>query len=193
MHFRGKIEGRHMDFSRRAWILGTLGSVPWAAIAAAHEHARNAGRSGEAQGFEFFDAPAAAEVSAIAAQILPSEDGPGATEAGVIFFIDRALKTFDADRAQIYRGGLAELQRARERMFPGSASMAALNNQQQIELVGAIENSEFFELLRTHTLLGFVGNPSYGGNRDSVGWKYIGFEDRMTWEPPFGYYDAETT
>lgn len=180
-----------MDFSRRAWILGTLGSVPWAAVVAAQEHAQSALKPGGFSGFEFFDAPSAAEVSAIAAQILPSGDGPGATEAGAIFFIDRALKTFDADKAQIYRGGLADLQRAREQMFPGSASMAALTNEQQMELVRAIEKSEFFELVRTHTLLGFLGNPSYGGNRNSAGWKYIGFEDRMSWAPPFGYYDAE--
>ena len=30
----------------------------------------------------------------------------------------------------------------------------------------------------------------YGGNRDRVGWKLIGFEDRMAYQPPFGYYDA---
>jgi gluconate 2-dehydrogenase gamma chain len=143
--------------------------------------------------FKFFDRATAEEVSANAAQILPSTDGPGATEAGVIFFIDHALKTFDADKAQIYRGGMAELQRVREKMFPASASMAELSGEQQIELVRAIEKSEFFELVRTQTLLGFLGNPSYGGNRNEVGWKYIGFEDRMTWEPPFGYYDAETT
>jgi gluconate 2-dehydrogenase gamma chain len=182
-----------MDFSRRAWILGTMGSIPWAAVAAAREHAQKALRSGGSPGYEFFDTAMAAEVSAIAAQILPSTDGPGAAEAGVIFFIDRALKTFDADKAQIYRGGMVELQRVREKMFPGSASMAGLGNAQQIELVRAIEKSEFFELVRTHTLLGFLGSPSYGGNRNQVGWKYIGFEDRMTWEPPFGYYDAETT
>jgi hypothetical protein len=38
--------------------------------------------------------------------------------------------------------------------------------------------------------MGFFGNPSYGGNRDLVGWKLIGFEDRFQFEPPFGYYDG---
>jgi gluconate 2-dehydrogenase gamma chain len=76
-------------------------------------------------------------------------------------------------------------------MFPGSVSIAALSNKQQLELVQAIEKSAFFEALRVHTLLGFLGSPAYGGNRGQVGWKYIGFEDRMRWEPPFGYYDAE--
>ena len=58
-------------------------------------------------------------------------------------------------------------------------------------LLGAIEKSDFFEVVRTHTLLGFLGSPSYGGNRSGAGWKYIGFEDRMTWKPPFGYYDRD--
>lgn len=182
-----------MDFSRRAWILGTLGSVPRAALAAAHQHAREALQHDTPPAFEFFDAPTAAEVAAIAAQILPSDDGPGATEAGVIFFIDRALKTFDADKAPIYRDGLAELQRTRQKLFPTSERVATLSHRQQIQLVHAIEKSDFFELVRVHTLLGFLGPPSYAGNRDMVGWKCIGFEDRMMWQPPFGYYDAETT
>ncbi len=50
---------------------------------------------------------------------------------------------------------------------------------------------DFFELLRTHTLYGFLGNPSYGGNRDRVGWKLIGFDNHMAYQPPFGYYDAQ--
>ncbi len=41
-------------------------------------------------------------------------------------------------------------------------------------------------------LLGFLGDPSYGGNRDHVGWRHIGFDDRMAFTPPFGFYDAET-
>ena len=33
--------------------------------------------------------------------------------------------------------------------------------------------------------------PAYGGNRDGVGWKLIGFEDRHVFQPPFGYYDRD--
>jgi gluconate 2-dehydrogenase gamma chain len=75
-------------------------------------------------------------------------------------------------------------------MFPGSASAAALSHEQQTQLMHAIEGTEFFALLRTHTMYGLLGNPSYGGNRDQVGWKLIGFEDKMHYQPPFGYYDA---
>jgi len=180
-----------MNFTRRDWIIGSLGSAALAAIASAHEHAAGVVTGSTASEFEFFDKDTAAEVAAISAQILPSDDGPGAKEAGVIYFIDRALKTFDSDKQDVYRKGIVEVQSTREELFPGSMSIAALTHEQQAHLIRAIEKSEFFEQVRIHTLLGFLGNPSYGGNRDRVGWKYIGFEDRMVFEPPFGFYDAE--
>ena len=180
-----------MNFSRRDWIFGTLGSTAWAAIAAAQEHARQSIEQPAPAKFGFFDTSAAADVAAIAEQILPSDDGPGARETGVIFFIDRALTTFDTDKQDVYQKGLSDLNERRTKMFPASGSFAALSNRQQGELLRAIDKSDFFETIRIHTLLGFLGNSSYGGNRGSAGWKYIGFEDRMVWTPPFGYYDAE--
>ena len=157
-----------------------MGSVAFGAIAAAQEHAHQAVKATTPLAFEFFTATEAADVAAIAAQILPSEDGPGANEAGVIYFIDRALATFEADKQGVYRKGMAKIQ-----------GIAARPKHQQFQLVRSIEKSEFFEAVRTHTVLGFLGSPSYGGNRDQVGWRYIQFEDRMAWAPPFGYYDAE--
>lgn len=180
-----------MSYSRRDWILGTLGSTAWAAIAAAQEHAKQSIEQPETTKFGFFDPSAAADVAAITAQILPSHDGPGAAEAGVIYFIDRAVTTFDADQQDAYRKGLADLSERRKKMFPASVSIAELSSNQQIALLTAIEKSDFFEMVRVHTMLGFLGNPSYGGNRGGVGWQYIGFDDRMAWAPPFGYYDAE--
>ena len=156
-----------------------------AAIAAAREHASLAvAQSGPAK-FEFFDEASAADVAAIAEQILPSDDGPGAKEAGAIYFIDRALITFDSDKQDAYRAGLKDLR------VRAGGSLAALASDKQIELLHAIETTDFFDLVRTHTLLGFLGDPSYGGNRGKVGWKHIGFDDRMVWQPPFGFYDKE--
>src|SRR5438874_3951066 len=103
-----------MEPSRRDWIFGSLGSVVLASIAAAQEHAHQAVLKPNAVEFEFFDAHGAAEIEAIAGQILPSDDGPGAREAGVIYFIDRALKTFDADKQEIYRKGLRDLEGVRK-------------------------------------------------------------------------------
>ena len=39
--------------------------------------------------------------------------------------------------------------------------------------------------------MGYLSSPEYGGNHGQAGWKLIGFQDEMTFEPPFGYYDSE--
>jgi gluconate 2-dehydrogenase gamma chain len=174
--------------SRRQWLAATpLG----AAVLAAQEHAHQVMQSGKPGSFNVLDPGSAREIEAIASQVIPTDNSPGAREAGVIYFIDRALATFDGDKRDLYTKGLEAAQAKRNAMFPGSKSIAALSPDEQIRLLEAIEKTEFFEQVRTHTILGFFGNPSYGGNRDLVGWKLIGFEDRFQFEPPFGYYDAE--
>jgi gluconate 2-dehydrogenase gamma chain len=171
-----------MKSTRRDWFAHCLAAAAWAEVAV---------RAATPPRFQTLDGATAVDIEAIAAQIIPSTDGPGAREAGVIYFIDRALSTFEADKRNAYRDGMSDLQQKRKQLFPNSPSIAALTAEQQMQLIRTIETSEFFELLRTHTVLGFLGNPSYGGNRDSAGWKYIGFEHRMAFQPPFGYYDAQ--
>jgi gluconate 2-dehydrogenase gamma chain len=180
-----------MKISRRDWILGSLGVAAWSVIASAQEHAHNSIANPGSAEIKFFDAASAADVSAIAAQIVPSDDAPGATEAGAVYFIDRALTTFASDKQEAYRAGLADLRLRREKMFPRSHSFAALGKGDQFQLLKSMETTDFFLLVRTHTVLAWLGSPEYGGNRNGVGWKYIGFDDAGSFEPPFGYYDAE--
>jgi gluconate 2-dehydrogenase gamma chain len=33
----------------------------------------------------------------------------------------------------------------------------------------------FFETLRLHTIVGFLADPKYGGNRDHAGWRVSGY------------------
>jgi gluconate 2-dehydrogenase gamma chain len=166
-----------MRVSRREWILAT---ACWADVLRA-----------QSQEFTWFDSATAAEINAIACQIIPDDETPGANRAGVIFFIDRALAGYDQDKRELYKRGLAEMQSMRTGMFPGSSSIAGLTKDQQIKLLRAAEKTEFFQALRYHTILGFFGHPKYGGNRDQVGWKLLGVEYAMSYQPPFGYYDAE--
>jgi gluconate 2-dehydrogenase gamma chain len=51
--------------------------------------------------------------------------------------------------------------------------------------------SEFFSAMLAATTAGMFANPEYGGNRDKIGWKMIGFDDRYYWQAPFGYYDRD--
>lgn len=179
-----------MTSTRRHWFTTCLAMAAWADVLSAQQHAHTLAGSTTSH-FETLDAATASEIEAIATQIIPSTDGPGAREAGVIYFIDRALSTFAADERETYRSGMAQLQQKRQELFPNSTAIASLTGEQQTALVRVIETSAFFALLRTHTVLGFLGNPSYGGNRGEIGWKQIGFEDRMAYQPPFGYYDAQ--
>jgi len=70
-------------------------------------------------------------------------------------------------------------------------SFASLSSDQQIAYLKGIDKTPFFNTTRLLTLLGMFSLPSYGGNRDSVGWKLIGFEDAHVFQPPFGYYDRD--
>jgi gluconate 2-dehydrogenase gamma chain len=173
--------------SRRQWLALTPLS---AAALAAQQHAHDVMRAAAPATLSVLSAGESQEIEALAAQIIPSDGTPGAREAGVIYFIDRALATFDADKRALYTEGLRQAQDKRRELFPASQSIAALQPDQQMRLLHAIENTAFFDQLRTHTIMGFFGNPSYGGNRDQAGWKLIGFDDRHQFEPPFGYYDG---
>jgi len=184
------------DSSRRTFLLRSLGGLGsawltanWPEILAAHEHARHAAQTDPPTKFEFFTPDQAVEVEAIAAQIIPTDNTPGAREARVIYFIDRALTTFDRDKQELYRGGLRELQQKCVERF--RATFSKLSSPQQIELLKSIEKGEFFEAARIHTIVGFFANPEYGGNAGQIGWKLIGFEDDFSFEPPFGYYDQQ--
>jgi len=127
----------------------------------------------------------------MAAQIIPTDDTPGAREAQVIYFIDRALTTFERDKQPLYQQGLAELPSKVGQLFQGQNKFSGLTPGQQVQVLTAIEQSEFFEIVRVHTIAGFFANPEYGGNHNQIGWKLIGFEDKGVYEPPFGYYDRE--
>src|SRR5262249_15790322 len=124
-------------------------------------------------------------------QIIPSGEKPGAMDAQAVYFIDRALNSFDRDKQRIYAEGLPALQSKVRASFAGIVKFSNLNSQQQIPLLTTIHITEFFEMVRIHTIMGFLAKPSYGGNKGQAGWKAIGFEDGMTYKPPFGYYDAE--
>jgi gluconate 2-dehydrogenase gamma chain len=177
------------DPTRRHLLAAALIMGGGAQVAEALQHAHQAARQGAP--VRTLPPEVAAEVEALACHIIPSGDGPGARETGVIHFIDAALATFDADKKVLYLQWMEEVQQVRKKMFPESANVRGLTDAQQIALMRAIEAMPFFETLRTHTVMGFLGSPEYGGNRGGAGWAYIGLEDRMAFRPPFGAYDAE--
>jgi gluconate 2-dehydrogenase gamma chain len=184
--------------SRRSFLANSLAGVnaAWVAanlsgILAAQEHARQSSGAGDLPRLAFFTQAQAAEVEAMAAQIIPSGDTPGAREARCVYFIDRALDTFARASQSDYVSGLKDLQTRTEQTFPGSASFSSLSSEQQIRILTSIEKTPFFNLVRTHTVIGFFARPVHGGNHDKVGWKLIGYDDSLNHKPPFGYYDSQ--
>lgn len=183
--------------SRRRFILSSVSgfssawfSLRWPAVLKAQEQAQRAAQSSPAT-FQFFSSRDAVEIDAIAAQIIPSDDAPGAREAHVIHFIDQVLVTFERDKQPTYTVGLKNLQLLTQKLFPGVDKFSALSVAQQIQLLTTIERTDFFEVVRVHTIMGFLSRPEYGGNYKQAGWRLIGFDDRMSHVPPFGYYDSE--
>ena len=180
-------------------------SAHWPALLAAATHARQAVQSATPAKFQFFGANEAKEIDAITSRIIPSDETPGAHEAGVVYFIDRGLTTFGVDDQKTYREGLPQLQARVAEMFPGTSKFSALTPGQQDEVLHSFDEQSpqgrqrrfrtspgaqnFFETLRQHTVAGFLIDPDYGGNRDGTGWKVIGRDREHMFQPPFGYYD----
>src|SRR5687767_8346093 len=73
-----------------------------------------------------------ADVDAIAAQIIPTDATPGAREAGVALFIDRALATFFGRLAPDFRSQLTAFRLRCQAQYPETQSFAALTHEQQI-------------------------------------------------------------
>jgi gluconate 2-dehydrogenase gamma chain len=175
----------------------------------------------------FFNAQQRATIEAAMARIIPTDDQPGAREAGTIDFLDRYLsgldfvyakpdgsgfeklegKRADAWKRRIeiirskYAEGIRELDRRSRSQF--GAEFVRLTCEQQDRILAGMEHPalqkeaaadeansaepalqqtnaeidlDFFPLLALHTRQGFYADPIYGGNKNRVGWKLIGFE-----------------
>ena len=121
-------------------------------------------------------------LDALAEQIVPADDFPGAKEAGAVMYIDRVLAgnygRFYRDR---YAQGLALFDTASDKRF--GKRFVSLNSTEQTQLVkamdsgeaGGIEGKSFFSLLLRHVMEGYYGDPQHGANRGAASWKMIKF------------------
>jgi len=186
--------------SRRQFLaaIGDLASAGWIAmnwpqIAIAAEHAGHAVDDSTAPPTTLttLSAAEAAEVDAIANQIVPGGATPGAQEARVVYFIDNALGSFFAAQLPSFRQGLADFESAYAARHGSDKPFSAAPEAQQIAWLQEVDETPFFTAVRRLTVLGLIAWPKYGGNHDNLGWNLIGVEDNHVWEPPFGYYDQD--
>ncbi len=109
-----------------AWM-----ATHWPALLSAATHAHNAAKAAAPPKFEFLTPEEAVEVVAITSRLIPSDDSGGAKEAGVVYFIDRGLTTFDTDSQKTYREGLPELHARVTEMFPNAKKFSELKTDEQ--------------------------------------------------------------
>lgn len=128
---------------------------------------------------DFLSDSHASILAALCDQIIPADDFPSASQAGVVTYIDRQLVRHYRRYQNAYRAGLEQadaISRKRSGLALADAPAA-----QQIQIAVALEkeNRSFFELIRQHTMEGYYGSPRHGGNRDAVSWRMLGLA-----EPP---------
>jgi gluconate 2-dehydrogenase gamma chain len=158
-----------------------------------------------------FDAGQAAVLTAIAEHIFPADaESPGATDAGVVGYIDGQLAgAWGAGRGlyrsgpfvvpdhaghgpqspltpvETYAHGLRALAVHTEREY-GRRFDALTGEEREAVFVALTQNavdtfdallpaSQFFALVRANVLEGLFADPHHGGNRDLIGWRWLGF------------------
>ncbi|MEX0962733.1 MAG: gluconate 2-dehydrogenase subunit 3 family protein [Pseudohongiellaceae bacterium] len=183
-HFSRRVFLRSASGAARSSIIAL--SLP--AILISCERSRQASLNNEE--FSVLTQEEAQEFHAMAARIIPTDETPGATEAGVIYFMDNVLADDREAELEILRQGMRELQVAAALNFNASY-FHQLESQQQDQLLREVESTPFFGTIRFLTIAGMFSLPEYGGNRDKVGYELIGFVDQHAWQPPFGFYDAD--
>jgi len=136
------------------------------------------------EAYETLTAAESATLDAIVSRIIPSDDnGPGASEARAVHYIDRALAGFRSDSKEEYALGLLAIdehaQKTKSKLF------IELSAKEQDEILVAVESNQvtgfldssgsFFAMVRNHTIEGTFSDPYYGGNRDFIGWDMLGY------------------
>ena len=203
------------DEGRRAFLVGTAvgagaaASVtlipkalaqqqPAAADSPAMSHTTGHAMSGGHSAF--FSDDDAITMIAFTERLMPGAPGkPGASEVGVLNYIDLALAGAYSDEQDFYRRGVTQLDAHCTKAY--GKPFHTLTAAQQDETITALEQGKvpefvwptaqaFFNTVRTHTMEGMFADPIYGGNKDFGGWRLIGFPGA---QPMFTQADMEST
>ncbi|MEI6277245.1 MAG: gluconate 2-dehydrogenase subunit 3 family protein [Prolixibacteraceae bacterium] len=123
-------------------------------------------------------------LDALVEQIIPTDEWPGARDAGVTNFIDKQLVGPYTRYQETYRKGLFAIQETCKTMF--QKGFEALNWEAQTQFLKKMEagkmegmiwekglDRQFFGLIRNHTMQGFYGSPRHGGNKNNVSYRML--------------------
>lgn len=136
--------------------------------------------------WQFFTGDEAACMVAICEQIIPADaHGPGATYAGVIFYIDKQLDGVFTHDQKDYRKGLAALQQSALEIHGNKfetlefdLQTSFLQMMEKNRLPGdqwndLVTQSALFSKMIDHTMQGFYGSPRHGGNRHYISYQLM--------------------
>src|SRR5882672_4243668 len=181
--------------------VGALGAATMPAAAGAQQHAHGAAKG---EKYMFLSAAEVAFLDAAVARLIPADElGPGAREAGVTYFIDQQLFGGFGTMAKMYRQGPhpegTPQQGYQSPLTPQEVYRTAIREinhmlgkpfekfaaSEQDDILRRLEEGKlalesvpgrfFFNMLLDNTIEGFFSDPIYGGNRDKIGWKLVGF------------------
>ena len=123
-------------------------------------------------------------LEAVLERLIPSDEhGPGAREARVIHYIDRALGGALSSSRPAYAAGLASLDRYAQ--SSRAKRFLDLSNTDKDSVLIDVEtgaatgfaggSGAFFAMVLSHARQGMFGDPYYGGNANFVGWDLLGY------------------
>jgi hypothetical protein len=141
--------------------------------------------SGDASLEAWFTSAQLATLATAADTILPADDYPSATAAGVLAYYSAQFAGELTGRLPEYRLGLdaldAEAQAGYEQPFCDLSAEDAHRLLASVEVgavrtVWPIKPETFIDDVINHVMEGFYGDPRNGGNHDAISWRMIGFE-----------------
>ncbi|MBS1818443.1 MAG: gluconate 2-dehydrogenase subunit 3 family protein [Acidobacteria bacterium] len=175
---------RNAGLAGAAAVAGPLAGGPESAEAAQQVASTAAAPTVRREALEHLPAAEADLLDAVLDRLIPSDEhGPGAREARVIHYIDRALGGALASSRPAYLAGLAALnQYARSARGKGFLELAnadrdaILIDVESGRATGFADGSaRFFAMVLAHARQGMFGDPYYGGNANFVGWDLLGY------------------
>ena len=121
---------------------------------------------------------------ALCEQIIPADQDPGATDAGVIHYLDKQTYLRFPNDLPTYQKGVAALQATCKEQY--GMLFQKLDYATQIETMKRMEQGRlpeahwegvrqqsFFSLILSRTMQGFYGSPRHGGNKDYISYRML--------------------
>ncbi|MEI7829999.1 MAG: gluconate 2-dehydrogenase subunit 3 family protein [Prolixibacteraceae bacterium] len=155
--------------------------------------------------WRFFTEKEALLVGFIVEQIIPTDEWPGARDAGVVNYIDKQLVGPLSRFQEKYRKGIFAMVTSCEELY--KKQFGELSWDEQTDFLKKMESGKLaellkdnlagqgmqktdhwadgldrtlFDLIRSHTMQGFYGSPRHGGNKNYVSYRMIGLDYPFT-------------